>query len=473
MNYSYLAVIFILALKELYYDIFLYLVIFFVAFLVVFYLCCWYYEFDFYDELLLTELSIQNSKDYKFDKFDKLDKFDSFSLFNKFNFDKKLTLPEDSDNETDDNNSISLSDIKYKKEEGKEQKDTIDKNINIVHLKNIIEKDYIENINDLITLANYYQDKYPNVYTKYHENKNLYQYNDDYFTINLEKVYKIKNPLIKLKKMVGLSDIKNDITDLILHYLITFQKNNTMLHMTLEGPPGCGKTKLAKIISQLLNKMEILSSDKIVYAKSTDLIAEYVGQTGIKTQKVINSALGGVLFIDEAYGIGSTKGREHNFGAECINVLNQNLSDNKNKFICIIAGYPDELEEMFFSINPGLKRRFPFKFTIEGYTFIELMKIFIQKVYKLGLKIDSDIDVETFFKDNYKEFKFFGGDIDTFLENIKYANSRRNICNLDTKIITMEDFNNGLTKIKNSRKENKRKKGKTKKFYNLIKKLIV
>jgi len=470
MNYSYLAVIFILALKELYYDIFLYLVIFFVAFVVVFYISCWYYDIDLYDELLLTELTIQNTKDYKFDK---LDKFDSFSLFNKLNFDKKLSLPEDSDNETVDNNSISLSDIKYKKEEVKEVKDIVNDNIKIVHLKNIIEKDNIENINDLIKMANYYEEKYPNVYTKYHQNKNLYQYNDDYFTINLEKVYKIKSPLIKLKKMVGLNDIKNDIIDLILHYLITFQTTNTMLHMTLEGPPGCGKTKLAKIISQLLNKMEILSSDKIVYAKSTDLIAEYVGQTGIKTQKVINSALGGVLFIDEAYAIGSSKGREHNFGAECINVLNQNLSDNKNKFICIIAGYPDELEEMFFSVNPGLKRRFPFKFTIEGYTFQELMKIFIQKVYKLGLKIDYDIDVETFFKENYKEFKFFGGDIDTFLENIKYANSRRNICNLNTKIITMEDFNNGLQKLKNSRKINKSKKGKTKKFYNLIKNLIV
>ena len=450
MNYPYLVVMFILTLKELYFDIFLYLVIFFILFAVVYYLYCWYYNIDIYDELLFTDLIMENDID-------------------KFNFFKKLSLPEDSDKDSEDDYSISLSDIKYIKEKI-EVKDKIDKNIKIIYLKEIIGKDNIENINDLIKIANFYEEKYLNVYTKF--NKKLYQYNDDYFTINLEKVYKIKRPLIKLKKMVGLETIKNDIIDLILHYLITFEVNNTMLHMTLEGPPGCGKTKLAKIISQLLNKIEILSSDKIVYAKSTDLIAEYVGQTGSKTQKVINSALGGVLFIDEAYAIGNTNGREYNFGAECINVLNQNLSDNKNKFICIIAGYSNELDEMFFSFNPGLKRRFPFKFTITGYTFQELMKIFIQKVYKLGLKIDSDIDVESFFKDNYKEFKFFGGDIDIFLQNIKYANSRRTICNLNEKFITIEDFNKGFEKFKNSRKENKNIEKKNKKIYNLIKKLI-
>ncbi len=274
--------------------------------------------------------------------------------------------------------------------------------------------------------------------------------------------------------MIGLENVKNDIIDLILYYLTNEENNNNMMHMTLEGPPGCGKTKLARIISQLLNKLEILHSDKVVYAKSTDLIAEYVGQTGLKTQKVINSAFGGILFIDEAYALGTATGKEYNYGSECINVLNQNLSDNKNKFICIIAGYPDELDEMFFSFNPGLKRRFPFKFIITDYTYQELMKIFIQKVYKFNLKIDSDIDLEAFFKDNYKQFKFFGGDIETLLQNIKYSNSRRTICSINNnKVITMEDLNNGLEKLKNSRKENKNKKSRGNKIYDLIKKLVI
>jgi SpoVK/Ycf46/Vps4 family AAA+-type ATPase len=454
MDYLYIAFVFILALKEIYFDIFLYLIIFLVMIAVVYYIYCWYNSIEINYEPFYSDLIIEKKNN------------------NIFNYEKKLNLPEDSDKESEDDYSISISDIIYKKIKIKEKvKDEIDKNIKIIYLKDIIEKDNIDNISDLIKIANYYEQKYLYVYTKF--NKNLYQYNDDYFTINLEKVYKIKKPLIKLKKMIGLENVKNDIIDLILYYLTTMENNNTMMHMTLEGPPGCGKTKLARIISQLLNKLEILTSDKVVYAKSTDLIAEYVGQTGSKTQKVINSALGGVLFIDEAYALGTTKGREYNFGAECINVLNQNLSDNKNKFICIIAGYPDELDEMFFSSNPGLKRRFPFKFIITDYTYQELMKIFIQKVYKLGFKIDSDIDLEVFFKENYKQFKFFGGDIETLLQNIKYANSRRTICNINEKVITLEDLNNGLEKLKNSRKENKNKKSNGNKLYDLIKNLVI
>ena len=457
MDYSYLAFLFILTLKEFYFNIFIYLIIFLILFAIVYYIYCWYNGIEIIEEGF-SDLIIESS--------------DKNNIFN-FKNEKKLNLPEDSDKESDDY-SISLSDIIYKKEEKIKEKvkDELDKNIKIIYLIDIIGKDNIDNITDLIKIANYYEEKYINVYTKF--NKKLYQYNDDYFTINLEKVYKIKKPLIKLKKLIGLETIKNDIIDLILYYLTTEENNNTMMHMTLEGPPGCGKTKLAKIISQLLNKLEILNSDKIVYAKSTDLIAEYAGQTGAKTQKVINSALDGILFIDEAYALGTTKGREYNFGAECINVLNQNLSDNKNKFICIIAGYPDELDEMFFSFNPGLKRRFPFKFTITDYTYQELMKIFIQKVYKLGLKIDSDIDLENFFKENYKQFKFFGGDIETLLQNIKYTNSRRTICSINNnKVINMEDLNIGLEKLKNSRKENKNKKSNSNKLNDLIKKIVI
>jgi len=456
MDYLYLAFIFILTLKEIFYDIYIYFVIFLIIISVLYYIYCWYNGIEIIDESFYTDLVIEKKSN------------------NIFNYEKKLILPEDSDKDSDDF-SVSLSDIIQKKDKIKEKekvKDELDKDIKITNLINLIGKDNIDNIADLLQIANYYEKKYPNIYTKY--KKNLYQYNDNFYTINLEKVYKIKKPLIRLKKMIGLQTIKNDIIDLLLYYLTTEENNNNMMHMTLEGPPGCGKTKLARIISQLLNKMEILSSDKVVYAKSTDLIAEYVGQTGAKTQKVINSALGGVLFIDEAYALGTTTGREYNFGAECINVLNQNLSDNKNKFICIIAGYPDELDEMFFSFNPGLKRRFPFKFTITNYSYQELMKIFIQKVYKLGLKIDSDIDLEVFFKDNYKQFKFFGGDIETLLQNIKYSNSRRTICcKNNNKVITMEDLNNGLEKLKNTRKENKTKKSSGNKLYDLIKKLVI
>ena len=281
---------------------------------------------------------------------------------------------------------------------------------------------------------------------------NLYKINSVFYTVNLEKVYNIKSSLIKLKKMVGLKNIKNEIIDMILYYLMEFEKsNNNMLHMTLEGSPGCGKTKLAKIISKIISGLGILSNNKVVYARRTDLIGSYLGQTGQKTQKVIDSANGGVLFIDEAYSLGSSE--KDIYSKECLDILNQNLSDNKKKFVCIIAGYAEELKNFFFSANPGLVRRFPFKFSIEEYTHDELLKIFINKIYKLDWKLNSDVNIELFFKSNYKDFKYFGGDIETFIQDIKYTHCRRIVCEhpSEFKIINNDDINISFEKFKKRR----------------------
>lgn len=230
------------------------------------------------------------------------------------------------------------------------------------------------------------------------------------------------------------------------------KKNNNMLHMTLEGSPGCGKTKLAKIISKLLGAMGILDNNKVVYARRTDMIGRYLGESGQKTQQVINSALGGVLFIDEAYSLGSSK--KDIYSKECLDILNQNLSDNKNKFVCIIAGYPEELENYFFSSNPGLTRRFPFRFKITDYTHFELCDIFVNKINKLEWKLENTLKIEDFFKDNLHYFKFFGGDIDTFIQDIKYSHSRRVVCShpIDFRIITKKDITTAFEKFKNRRK---------------------
>jgi stage V sporulation protein K len=253
--------------------------------------------------------------------------------------------------------------------------------------------------------------------------------------------------------MIGLENIKNEIIDMILYYLMEFEKkNNNMLHMTLEGSPGCGKTKLAKIISKILGAMGILDNDKVVYARRSDMIGQYLGQTGQKTQQVINSALGGVLFIDEAYSLGSSK--KDIYSKECLDILNQNLSDNKKKLVCIIAGYSEELENYFFASNQGLTRRFPFRFKITDYSSYELCNIFINKINKLEWKLENTIKIEDFFNDNITHFKYFGGDVDTFIQDIKYSHSRRVVCShpIDFRIITKDDIKIAFDKFKNRRK---------------------
>lgn len=441
------------------YNFIVYFFIFLITFLVMYILLDWYFILDSSDIYEINK---------KFDFFDK-GPTESKKKFN------TMDMPDDSDNE--DDISISISDIKYRKNidvfDVNDKNNNNNNNKNIISIKNMINKESISHINDLLLIANYYENNILNQTNNLTEiENNLYKYDKNYYTINLETIYNIKGPLIKLKKMVGLTNIKNELIDLILHYLMMSNiDNDNMLHMTLEGSPGCGKTKLAKIISKILNKMNILKSDKIIYAKSTDLIGQYVGETGLKTQKVIDKAIGGILFIDEAYSLGNSKGISHNFSAECIDVLNQNLSDNKNKFICIIAGYPEELEKMFFSVNPGLKRRFPFRFIIKPYTHSELLQIFIQKIYKLNWKVYHDVDLETFFKNNIKYFKYSGGDIDTLIQNIKYSHSRRIICEQPTEkgIIKNTDINVAFEKFKNTRNSDIKKKSNNK---NIIKKIL-
>lgn len=396
------------------------------------------------------------------------------SLFSNLFTDIQTKKEEYNLDDSDDENDviISFDDLRVN-----ETKDDY-KDINLVTLDKIINKNEITSLDDLIDIGNYYEKNVKDVvydnnynpftYDTFDENDilktilnnlgmskyNLYFTKGKYYTINLEKVYNIRGHLIKLKKMIGLNEIKNDIIDMILYYLMEFEKeNNDMMHITLEGSPGCGKTKLAKIISKILVGLGILSFNKVIYARRTDMIGQYLGQTGQKTQNVIDSASGGVLFIDEAYSLGNSE--KDIYSKECLDILNQNLSDNKKKFICIIAGYSEELEQYFFSSNPGLTRRFPFRYKIKDYTSNELLNIFIKKIHRLNWKFDSDVNnLEEFFKHNYKHFKYFGGDIDILIQDIKYSHSRRIVCShpVNFKIINKRDLDNAIKKFVDRRK---------------------
>lgn len=286
---------------------------------------------------------------------------------------------------------------------------------------------------------------------------NIYKLDDKYYSINLEKVVKLVNPLTKLKEMIGLERVKQDIVDMILYYLQNFEvENNSMLHTIIEGPPGVGKTELGKIIGEIYLCLGVLSSDKFKSVKRSDLIGQHLGHTAIKTQQVIDDANGGVLFIDEAYSLGSSGSNTDSFSKECIDTLNLNLSENKKKFICIIAGYSEELEKNFFAHNIGLKRRFLFKFTIDGYSNMEMVDILKKKIRELDinnkwiLNIDNKY-LDGFFEKNKMMFNNYGGDIENLLTNIKFAHSRRTITEPKSKkIINEQDFDKGyLNYIRN------------------------
>jgi SpoVK/Ycf46/Vps4 family AAA+-type ATPase len=221
------------------------------------------------------------------------------------------------------------------------------------------------------------------------------EYNED-----IENLTKCIEPLKKLNNLIGMDSIKQNIIDQVLFYTQGLNTNE-MMHTCLTGPPGVGKTTLGKILSEIYSNLGFLSTNKFRVVSRPELIAGYVGQTALKTLKVLNESKGGVLFIDEAYSLGGGQDESGtSYSKECLDTLNQNLTERRD-FLCIIAGYEDSLESSFFSFNEGLKRRFSFKYVIDKYTGSELKDIFLIKIKKEDWEYVDDIDeLDRFFRKN-------------------------------------------------------------------------
>lgn len=283
---------------------------------------------------------------------------------------------------------------------------------------------------------------------------NDYPLSDDIeYNINMETLHKIKEPLIKLNNMIGLAHIKENIIDQILFYIqnlhcFNSQSNNIdFMHTVIYGPPGTGKTEIAKIIGTIFSKIGILKKGTFKKVTRSDLIAGYLGQTALKTRDVIKEALGGVLFIDEAYSLGNTD-KIDSFAKECIDTLCEALSDHKENLMVIIAGYENELNDCFFNINQGLNSRFTWRFKIDEYSANDLYDIFCKKVADSGWSFAEDANISSkWFEKNKSSFKFYGRDIETLLTKVKISHSKRVFC-LDEKLkkkINLIDLENGFT----------------------------
>ena len=342
--------------------------------------------------------------------------------------------------------------------------------------------DKIESIDDLIKLGESYnvsdKRKYP---------------------INMLRLKNITNALKELQNVIGMTSVKKNMFEQLL-FLLQELNDDNMMHTVIEGPPGVGKTLLGRILAKIYCKLNFLKKNekneeenelheitnnllsllnpnlakkekdkkelekkeekdyKFKVVRRSDLIGQYVGSTAIKTQKIIDESFGGVLFIDEVYSLGSANERSDTFAKEAIDTLNQNLSENGDKFVCIIAGYPLEIERCFFSQNEGLKRRFPFKYTIEKYDANELANILQFKIKEINWNFDESLNVkniEEFIEKHKKNFENYGGDIDNLLLNMKIKHSTR-VFGKDPKIrknISFEDLTNAYEEFVKMKKD--------------------
>ena len=160
------------------------------------------------------------------------------------------------------------------------------------------------------------------------------------------------------------------------------------MHLVFMGNPGTGKTTVARLLAQIYHALGALSKGQLVEVDRSELVGGYVGQTAIKTQEVTDSALGGVLFIDEAYSLTSGKDSS-DFGYEAVNTLLVEMENHRDDLAVIVAGYPD-LMEQFLTSNPGLKSRFNKFITFDDYNPEELMEIFVSMAAKNGYTLDDE-----------------------------------------------------------------------------------
>lgn len=182
-----------------------------------------------------------------------------------------------------------------------------------------------------------------------------------------------------LDRLVGLTDIKRIVRDIRafvevqqLRLDMGLTRNRQTFHMVFSGAPGTGKTTVARIMGRLFKALDVLPKGHVVEVERADLVGEYIGHTAQKSREVIKRALGGVLFVDEAYSL--ARGGEKDFGKEAIDTLVAAMENYRDELLVILAGYPDEMA-WFLGTNPGLMSRFPMRLEFKDYSAADLVLI--------------------------------------------------------------------------------------------------
>ncbi|MGD6965154.1 stage V sporulation protein K [Rossellomorea vietnamensis] len=203
----------------------------------------------------------------------------------------------------------------------------------------------------------------------------------------------------ELASLVGMDDMKKMVKEIYAWIYVNKKREEAglkagkqALHMMFKGNPGTGKTTVARLIGKLFLKMNVLSKGHLIEAERADLVGEYIGHTAQKTRDLVKKAMGGILFVDEAYSLG--RGGEKDFGKEAIDTLVKHMEDKQHEFILILAGYSREMDQ-FLTLNPGLHSRFPLVFQFQDYSVDQLMEIgrrmLTDKEYELSIDAERKI----------------------------------------------------------------------------------
>lgn len=273
---------------------------------------------------------------------------------------------------------------------------------------------------------------------------------------------KEKSAMQELDEMIGLESVKQQIKQIVFYVRTSKNRNQIpMLHFAFLGNSGCGKTEVARLVCRIFAEEGILPSNEFVEAQRCDLVAGYIGQTSLKTQAVINKALGSTLYIDEAYAIAPTSQRD--FGNECIATLIKAMEDHRDNLSVILSGYTDDMEELL-KTNRGFSSRVPFKIYFPDYTSEELYLIFRKMIKEDGYKLDKGVKqlLLVHFEKARKQSNFGNGRyVRNLLDKIKFTQTDRitEEENADINLITKLDVKNVITVLEEQQPIQRRKIG--------------
>jgi len=274
--------------------------------------------------------------------------------------------------------------------------------------------------------------------------------------LDQEVLLQVRPILQQFDSLVGMASVKQLVARQACYFLQRelHQNRVQMMHTVITGPPGVGKTKVGHLLAQLYGSLGVLPRGHVVSTRRSELIGQYLGETAIKTQKVVDSSLGGVLVIDEAYSLGGcSEDRADSYSKECFDTLNRNLTENSDKFVCVIMGYEKSLQDSFFSMNEGLERRFSFRINLQPYSAEELCLIFESMVAESGWWLQQDSCLLPLLREHHSTFRNHAGDVESFLYHVKFAHGVRMMEEKKgARVVTDQDLREGLVEFQKGRR---------------------